>query len=85
MYACICRAISEADVRRAGASGVTTPEALIAAFRLDGPRCCGRCRQEISRFASLAREGAAEALTVLPLAARAAGAGAHGAWQHAPA
>jgi bacterioferritin-associated ferredoxin len=70
MYACICRAIPESEVRRAGAAGVLTPEALIAAFRLDAPRCCGRCRADIGRFVALAREGALEVLPVLPVGVR---------------
>jgi bacterioferritin-associated ferredoxin len=77
MYACICRAISEDDVRRAGRRGVTTPDALITALGLRDKRCCGRCATNIHRFVTLAWEGAAEtgpqplvAAAALPHAAR---------------
>jgi bacterioferritin-associated ferredoxin len=61
MYACICRAIPEAAVRRAGHAGVTAPEDLIVLFGLDDPSCCGRCIRRIDAFAALAAEGAADA------------------------
>ena len=57
MYACICRAITEADVRRAGRAGVTSPEDLIALFGLRDRSCCGRCVRQIDRFVALAAEG----------------------------
>ena len=61
MYACICRAIPEAAVRRAGHAGVTAPDDLIVLFRLDDPSCCGRCIRRIDAIAALAADGAAEA------------------------
>lgn len=60
MYACICRAIPEAAVRRAGHAGVTAPDDLIVLFRLDDPSCCGRCIRRIDAIAALAADGAAE-------------------------
>ena len=57
MYACICRAITEADVRRAGRAGVTSCEDLIALFGLHDGSCCGRCVRQIDRFHRLAAEG----------------------------
>lgn len=50
MYLCICKAITEARVRRLAASGIRTPEALVAALGLDDPDCCGRCRRDLGRF-----------------------------------
>jgi bacterioferritin-associated ferredoxin len=50
VYLCICKAITEARVRRLAASGVRTPEAMVAALRLDDPDCCGRCRRDVRRF-----------------------------------
>lgn len=58
MYACICRGITESDVRHAGAAGVTDPAALISALGLDDDRCCGRCARRIDEFVELAWQGA---------------------------
>lgn len=58
MYACICRGITESDVRRVGAAGVTDPAALISTLGLDDDRCCGRCVRRIDEFAELAWQGA---------------------------
>jgi bacterioferritin-associated ferredoxin len=57
MYACICRAITEAEVRRAGRAGVTSREDLIILFGLRDPSCCGRCVRQADRFVALATEG----------------------------
>lgn len=61
MYACICRGVSEADVRRAGRIGITAPDDLICVLGLDDERCCGRCVAQIGEFVELAREGFAQA------------------------
>ena len=58
MYACVCRGVTVADVRRAGASGVIAADSLIAALRLDDRRCCGRCRLNIDHFVELALSAA---------------------------
>ena len=58
MYACICRAITEDDVRATGRRGAVEPAELIALFRLDSPSCCGTCEERIEDFVALAREGA---------------------------
>jgi bacterioferritin-associated ferredoxin len=60
MYTCICRAIPEAAVRRAGHAGVTEPDDLIVLFGLDDPSCCGRCVRRIDAIAALAADGANE-------------------------
>ncbi|MGD9890437.1 MAG: (2Fe-2S)-binding protein [Dehalococcoidia bacterium] len=57
MYACICRAITEAEVRRAGRAGVTSCEDLITFFGLRERSCCGRCLRQVDRFVRLAADG----------------------------
>ena len=70
MYVCVCRAITEADVRHAGHAGVTAPEDLVLLFGLNDEACCGRCVRRAEKLATLAAEGAAhadlEATAVLP-------------------
>lgn len=54
MYVCVCKAIRDSDVRRQARKGVTTPEGLIKAFKLNDSKCCGRCAREIDRFVAIA-------------------------------
>lgn len=61
MFACVCRGITESEVRRAGAGGVTAPGDLIAVFSLNDQTCCGRCADCIDEFVDLACQGALEA------------------------
>jgi len=61
MYACICLAISETQVRNVGRSGIVAPSTLIEVLGLDDRRCCGRCARQVDTFVALAWEGAAEA------------------------
>lgn len=57
MYACSCRGLTEAAVRRAGRDGARTPDALIHRFGLDAEGCCGRCLAHVENFVALAWEG----------------------------
>lgn len=61
MYVCSCNALTKADVRQVGRGGITTPDALIAALRLNDPDCCGQCAEQIQDFIELAREGLRQA------------------------
>ena len=54
MYACLCKAITDKEVRSLGRSGVTDPEALIAALGLEDEVCCGRCKRNIDQFVEIA-------------------------------
>src|SRR5947209_2421810 len=58
MYACICRSVTESDVRQAGHAGVTAPEDLIVLFGLNDASCCGRCARQPDHLVALASEGA---------------------------
>jgi bacterioferritin-associated ferredoxin len=59
MYACLCRGVTEEQVRDVGSLGITAPGDLIELLRLDDDRCCGRCVMAIDQFVDLAVEGAA--------------------------
>jgi bacterioferritin-associated ferredoxin len=60
VYACSCRQITEAEVRRVGRSGINRPDNLVHTLGLDDASCCGRCALDIERFVELAREGLLE-------------------------
>jgi bacterioferritin-associated ferredoxin len=47
MYLCLCKGITESDVKRLAYYGTTTEQALIAALGLSDADCCGRCLLEI--------------------------------------
>lgn len=55
MYVCLCRGITESDVREAGREGLTTSHQLIQAFSLKKNGCCGRCAKNIREFVDLAQ------------------------------
>jgi bacterioferritin-associated ferredoxin len=67
MYVCLCRGLTERDVRRAARSGHTTGPQLIATLGLDDPFCCGRCVRNVEQYVALAQaEVARPAVEVAP-------------------
>jgi bacterioferritin-associated ferredoxin len=54
MYLCLCKGITESDVREAGRAGIVMPGQLKAKFGLKESGCCGRCSKNIQEFAQLA-------------------------------
>ena len=53
MYVCICKAVTEQQVRRAVESGMCSPADLVAALELDDPSNCGRCVTRAERLLAL--------------------------------
>ena len=47
MYVCLCRGLTESDVRTTVEAGHRTARDLIATLGLRGPKCCGRCAREV--------------------------------------
>jgi bacterioferritin-associated ferredoxin len=66
MYACICKGITESQVRAVGRGGIIAPDDLIRRLELDDDACCGRCARHIEEFVDLACEGASQAPVLLP-------------------
>lgn len=54
MYVCLCKGITESDVRECGRSGCVSAEALAARLTLDDRDCCGRCLSNIEELIILA-------------------------------
>ncbi|MCP9440776.1 MAG: (2Fe-2S)-binding protein [Nitrospira sp.] len=54
MYLCLCKGITESDVREAGRAGCATASQLKAKFGLTDKDCCGRCAKHIHEFVELA-------------------------------
>jgi bacterioferritin-associated ferredoxin len=55
MYLCLCKGISDADVRQAARAGHVTAEALIAVLGLRDEECCGNCVENIEDFLAVAQ------------------------------
>ncbi len=54
MYVCLCKGITEADVRELGCGGAWAPELLAATLGIDEESCCGRCARNIQELVALA-------------------------------
>lgn len=54
MYVCLCKGITESDVREAGRAGLVMPCQLKERFGLKDSGCCGRCSKNIQEFVELA-------------------------------
>ena len=59
MYMCLCKGITESEVRAAGRDGVVMPSKLKAKIDLKCNGCCGRCAKNIHEFVEVASQGAA--------------------------
>ncbi|MFZ5875571.1 MAG: (2Fe-2S)-binding protein [Nitrospirota bacterium] len=66
MYICLCKGITDSQVRSLGRSGVVSPEALTAELGIDRNDCCGRCVAGIPRLVAIAREALADTDFVAP-------------------
>jgi len=54
MYLCLCKGITDSDVREAGQDGIVMPCQLKAKFGLKDTGCCGRCSRNIHEFVQIA-------------------------------
>ena len=54
MYLCLCKGITDSDVRKAGRAGIVMPCQLKARFGLKEAGCCGRCSKNIREFVEIA-------------------------------
>ena len=54
MYLCLCKGITESDVREAGQAGFVMPGQLKAKFGLKEAGCCARCSKNIREFVQTA-------------------------------
>jgi bacterioferritin-associated ferredoxin len=55
MYICLCKGITDSDVRNLGCAGVVSPGALAKELGIDRDDCCGRCVAGIAKIATLAK------------------------------
>jgi bacterioferritin-associated ferredoxin len=60
MYICVCKGITESDVRECGRGGYMCAQALAAKLQIDGDDCCGRCLKKVDELVVLACGGKQE-------------------------
>ncbi len=55
MYVCVCKGITESDVKRLGRNGITCQATLAATLGIDDEdHCCGRCLNHIVKLVDMA-------------------------------
>jgi bacterioferritin-associated ferredoxin len=54
MYVCLCKAITEGELKQFSDCGEACAAGLIRAFGLDDEMCCGRCAREIDDLVAVA-------------------------------
>lgn len=54
MYICLCKGLTESDIRQVGQAGIVEKEKLVELLRLNDDECCGRCVRHIEDFVALA-------------------------------
>lgn len=67
MYICLCKGVTDSDVRRLGRAGVVSPKALAAELGIDRDDCCGRCFASILNLATLARAELVKTTHLIPV------------------
>ena len=55
MYVCLCKGITESDVRKCGRAGCVSPEALMNVLKIDEEDGCGRCVGHMEELVTLAK------------------------------
>ncbi len=58
MYVCLCKGLTESDIRRASScSGSPDPRTLLESLGLNDEQCCGRCPERICELVAMATRG----------------------------
>jgi len=61
MYICLCKGITESDVKECGRNGFITPQALVCRLGINADDCCGRCLRNVEEIVALACNERADA------------------------
>jgi bacterioferritin-associated ferredoxin len=54
VYICLCKGITESQVRQLGLAGICSPDALARTLGLEEEGVCGRCLRNIEALTALA-------------------------------
>jgi bacterioferritin-associated ferredoxin len=55
MYVCLCKGLTEADIRRMAPKRELCPETFKACFGFDDEECCGRCAEKLPELLAIAK------------------------------
>ena len=55
MYVCLCKGLTEADIRRMAPKRELCPETFRACFGFDDEECCGRCAENLPDLIAIAK------------------------------
>ena len=58
MYICLCKGITESQVRQLGQAGICSPDALARTLGLEEDGVCGRCLRNMEALMALATSAA---------------------------
>jgi bacterioferritin-associated ferredoxin len=58
VYICLCKGITESQVRELGRAGICSPEALARTLGLEEDGVCGRCLRNMEALMALAASAA---------------------------
>ncbi len=59
MFVCLCKGITESQVRECGRLGICSADALASALGIEDEGVCGRCLRNIDEFVAMATRGPA--------------------------
>ena len=55
MYVCLCKGLTEADIRQMAPKPDLCPETFNACFGFDDEDCCGRCVENLHELIAIAK------------------------------
>lgn len=55
MYVCLCKGLTEADIRRMAPKREVCPETFKACFGFDDEECCGQCAENVAELIAIAK------------------------------
>jgi len=59
MYVCLCKGLTETDIRRMAPRRDLCPETFKACFGFDDEECCGRCAEKLPELIAIAKGASA--------------------------
>jgi len=67
MYVCICKGLTESEVREVAQCQAQSPEALVDAIGWNDGVCCGRCASTVDRIFSFVTRDDGRTMVASPL------------------
>jgi bacterioferritin-associated ferredoxin len=55
MYVCLCKGLTETDIRQMAPKRELCPDTFKACFGFDDEECCGRCAENVQELIAIAK------------------------------